>query len=213
MEVEKTIKSVKTKIIITIVGKRFSGKTTLLNSLIFPQILDRDDYTMTFGYDIRFLPINDNILIKFYDLGEIELQSNEKVIQSMSWQSNYVIYLIDAKIKESMKYINIFEDVFKDNKKIIIFNKIDQIQDIDIFSQNKNIQDFISKYDIKNIFYINSKDSNSINNFKTSFFDLIQTDISNKVFNNINNQDINNNLILYHRPEIDFSKKINLKNI
>jgi GTPase Era involved in 16S rRNA processing len=213
MEVEKTIKSVKTQIIITIVGKRFSGKTTLLNSLIFPQILDRDDYTMTFGYDIRFLPINDNILIKFYDLGEIELQSNEKVIQSMSWQSNYVIYLIDAKIKESMKYINIFEDVFKDNKKIIIFNKIDQIQDIDIFSQNKNIQDFISKYDIKNIFYINSKDSNSINNFKTSFFDLIQTDISNKVFNNINNQDINNNLILYHRPEIDFSKKINLKNM
>ena len=213
MEVEKTIKSVKTQIIITIVGKRFSGKTTLLNSLIFPQILDRDDYTMTFGYDIRFLPINDNILIKFYDLGEIELQSNEKVIQSMSWQSNYVIYLIDAKIKESMKYINIFEDVFKDNKKIIIFNKIDQIQDIDIFSQNKNIQDFISKYDIKNIFYINSKDSNSINNFKTSFFDLIQTDISNKVFNNINKQDINNNLILYHRPEIDFSKKINLKNI
>ena len=213
MEVEKTIKSVKTQIIITIVGKRFSGKTTLLNSLIFPQILDRDDYTMTFGYDIRFLPINDNILIKFYDLGEIELQSNEKVIQSMSWQSNYVIYLIDVKIKESMKYINIFEDVFKDNKKIIIFNKIDQIQDIDIFSQNKNIQDFISKYDIKNIFYINSKDSNSINNFKTSFFDLIQTDISNKVFNNINNQDINNNLILYHRPEIDFSKKINLKNM
>ena len=213
MEVEKTIKSVKTQIIITIVGKRFSGKTTLLNSLIFPQILDRDDYTMTFGYDIRFLPINDNILIKFYDLGEIELQSNEKVIQSMSWQSNYVIYLIDTKIKESMKYINIFEDVFKDNKKIIIFNKIDQIQDIDIFSQNKNIQDFISKYNIKNIFYINSKDSNSINNFKTSFFDLIQTDISNKVFNNINNQDINNNLILYHRPEIDFSKKINLKNI
>ena len=213
MEVEKTIKSVKTQIIITIVGKRFSGKTTLLNSLIFPQILDRDDYTMTFGYDIRFLPINDNILIKFYDLGEIELQSNEKVIQSMSWQSNYVIYLIDVKIKESMKYINIFEDVFKDNKKIIIFNKIDQIQDIDIFSQNKNIQDFISKYDIKNLFYINSKDSNSINNFKTSFFDLIQTDISNKVFNNINNQDINNNLILYHRPEIDFSKKINLKNM
>ena len=213
MEVEKTIKSVKTQIIITIVGKRFSGKTTLLNSLIFPQILDRDDYTMTFGYDIRFLPINDNILIKFYDLGEIELQSNEKVIQSMSWQSNYVIYLIDVKIKESMKYINIFEDVFKDNKKIIIFNKIDQIQDIDIFSQNKNIQDFISKYDIKNIFYINSKDSNSINNFKTSFYDLIQTDISNKVFNNINNQDINNNLILYHRPEIDFSKKINLKNM
>ena len=213
MEEVKTINSVQNKIIITIVGKRFSGKTTLLNSLIFPEIINNNNYSRTFGYDIRFLPINNDTLIKFYDLGEIELQPNEKVIQSMSWQSQYVIYLIDPKIKESLRYLSIFEEVFKDNIKIIVFNKIDQIQDINIFNQDKSVQDFIKKYNIKNIFNVNSFDANSIMNFKNSLFNLIQEDMSNNVFNNINNKEINDNPFLYHNPIIDFSKKINYKDL
>ena len=149
MDGEKTIKSVRNKIIITLIGKRFSGKTTLLNSLIFPEIIKNNNYVITYGCDIRFLPINDTILIKFYDIGEIELQPNENIIQSMSWQSHYVLYLIDPKIKESMQYISIFEEVFKDNKKILVFNKIDQVQDNNLFTQDKNIQDFINKYKIR----------------------------------------------------------------
>ena len=213
MEEVKTINSVQNKIIITIVGKRFSGKTTLLNSLIFPEIINNNNYSRTFGYDIRFLPINNDTLIKFYDLGEIELQPNEKVIQSMSWQSQYVIYLIDPKIKESLRYLSIFEEVFKDNIKIIVFNKIDQIQDINIFNQDKSVQDFIKKYNIKNIFNVNSFDANSVRNFKNSLFNLIQEDMSNNVFNNINNKEINDNPFLYHNPIIDFSKKINYKDL
>ena len=213
MEEVKTINSVKNKIIITIVGKRFSGKTTLLNSLIFPEIINNNNYSRTFGYDIRFLPINNDTLIKFYDLGEIELQPNEKVIQSMSWQSQYVIYLIDPKIKESLRYLSIFEEVFKDNIKIIVFNKIDQIQDINIFNQDKSVQDFIKKYNIKNIFNVNSFDANSVMNFKNSLFNLIQEDMNNNVFNNINNKEINDNPFLYHNPIIDFSKKINYKDL
>ena len=213
MEEVKTINSVQNKIIITIVGKRFSGKTTLLNSLIFPEIINNNNYSRTFGYDIRFLPINNDTLIKFYDLGEIELQPNEKVIQSMSWQSQYVIYLIDPKIKESLRYLSIFEEVFKDNIKIIVFNKIDQIQDINIFNQDKSVQDFIKKYNIKNIFNVNSFDANSVMNFKNSLFNLIQEDMNNKVFNNINNEEINDNPFLYHNPIIDFSKKINYKDL
>ena len=213
MEEVKTINSVQNKIILTIVGKRFSGKTTLLNSLIFPEIINNNNYSRTFGYDIRFLPINNDTLIKFYDLGEIELQPNEKVIQSMSWQSQYVIYLIDPKIKESLRYLSIFEEVFKDNIKIIVFNKIDQIQDINIFNQDKSVQDFIKKYNIKNIFNVNSFDANSVMNFKNSLFNLIQEDMNNNVFNNINNKEINDNPFLYHNPIIDFSKKINYKDL
>ena len=213
MEGEKTIKSVRNKIIITLIGKRHSGKTTLLNSLIFPEIIKNNNYIITYGYDIRFLPINDTILIKFYDIGEIELQPNENIIQSMSWQSHYVLYLIDPKIKESMQYISIFEEVFKDNKKIIVFNKMDQVQNNNIFTENKNIQDFINKYNINNLFYVNSLDANSINNFKNALFNLIRGDIINKAFNNMNNEIINENLILYHKPVVDFSKKINIKNM
>ena len=213
MEGEKTIKSVRNKIIITLIGKRYSGKTTLLNSLIFSEIIKNNNYIITYGYDIRFLPINDTILIKFYDIGEIELQPNENIIQSMSWQSHYVLYLIDPKIKESMQYISIFEEVFKDNKKIIVFNKMDQVQNNNIFSENKNIYDFINKYNINNLFYVNSLDANSINNFKNALFNLIRGDIINKAFNNMNNEIINENLILYHKPVVDFSKKINIKNM
>ena len=212
MDGEKTVKSVRNKIIITLIGKRFSGKTTLLNSLIFPEIIKNNNYVITYGCDIRFLPINDTILIKFYDIGEIELQPNENIIQSMSWQSHYVIYLIDPKIKESLKYLAIFEEVFKDNKKILVFNKIDQVQDNNLFTQDKNIQDFINKYKINNIFYVNSLDTNSINTFKNALFNLIREDIINRVFKNMNNEIINENLILYHKPVINFSKKINIKN-
>ena len=212
MDGEKTIKSVRNKIIITLIGKRFSGKTTLLNSLIFPEIIKNNNYVITYGCDIRFLPINDTILIKFYDIGEIELQPNENIIQSMSWQSHYVIYLIDPKIKESLKYLAIFEEVFKDNKKILVFNKIDQVQDNNLFTQDKNILDFINKYKINNIFYVNSLDTNSINTFKNALFNLIREDIINRAFNNMNNEIINENLILYHKPVINFSKKINIKN-
>ena len=212
MDGEKTVKSVRNKIIITLIGKRFSGKTTLLNSLIFPEIIKNNNYVITYGCDIRFLPINDTILIKFYDIGEIELQPNENIIQSMSWQSHYVIYLIDPKIKESLKYLAIFEEVFKDNKKILVFNKIDQVQYNNLFTQDKNIQDFINKYKINNIFYVNSLDTNSINTFKNALFNLIREDIINRAFNNMNNEIINENLILYHKPVINFSKKINIKN-
>ena len=211
MEGEKTIKSIKNKIIITIIGKRYSGKTTLLNSLIFPEIINNDNYIRTLGYDIRFLPINDNILIKFYDIGEIELEPNEKVIQSMAWQSKYVIYLIDPKIRESLYYLNIFEEVFKDNQKIIVFSKIDQVEDTNMFIQNQSIQDFIKKYNIKNLFYLNSFDTNNINNFKNTMFDLILKDLNNRLFNNNYKEVFNENLVLYHRPAIDFSKKINSK--
>ena len=211
MEGEKTIKSIKNKIIITIIGKRYSGKTTLLNSLIFPEIINNNTYIRTLGYDIRFLPINDNTIIKLYDIGEIELEPNEKVIQSMAWQSQYVIYLIDPKIRESLYYLNIFEEVFKDNQKIIVFNKIDQIEDKNMFVQNQGIQDFIKKYNIKNLFYVNSLDPNSINTLKSAIFDLIQRDINNRLFNNVNKEVFNENLVLYHRPAIDFSKKIEYK--
>ena len=200
----RIISSAQKLITITVIGNRLSGKTSLLNSLIFPEILPNQNYIKTLGYDIRFLPINDNLLIKFYEIGELELQPNESVIQSMSWQTHYVLYLIDPKIKESLSYINIFEDVFQKNEKIIVFNKIDTVQDRNIFTQEKSVQDFIKKYDIKNLFYVNSFDSNSINNFKNDLFTLIQNDIKNKSFKEIENNNFNNNPVLYHKPNINF---------
>ena len=68
---------------------------------------------------------------------------------------------------------------------------MDQVQNNNIFTENKNIQDFINKYNINNLFYVNSLDANSINNFKNALFNLIRGDIINKAFNNMNNEIIN----------------------
>ena len=208
MEEIKTIKEIPNKMTITVIGNRYSGKTTLLNSLIFPKIVINNNYIRTYGYDIRFLPINDNILIKLFDIGDLELEKNENVFQSLSWYSHYVIYLIDPKIKESLQYIEIFEDVFKKNNIILVFNKIDQVQDKDYFLKDKNVEKFIQKYNIKNIYFVNSINENSVNIFKKELFELIQQDMLNKIFKNIQPDDFNNNPILFHRAVVERSKKI-----
>ena len=208
MEEEKTIKDIPNKITITVIGKRDSGKTTLLNSLIFPQIINNNNYVITYGYDIRFFPINDSFLIKFFDIGSLEIETNVNVFQSMSLSSHYVIYIIDPKIKESLEYIQYFEEYFKKNQIILIFNKIDQIPEQNSFMNNKNIQIFIQKYNIKNIFYVNSMDVHSINNLKTNLFNLIQKDLTNNTFQQIKNDDFNINPILFHKTIVDRSKRI-----
>ena len=208
MEEEKTIKDIPNKITITVIGKRDSGKTTLLNSLIFPQIINNNNYVITYGYDIRFFQINDSFLIKFFDIGSLEIETNVNVFQSMSLSSHYVIYIIDPKIKESLEYIQYFEDYFKKNQIILIFNKIDQIPEQNSFMNNKNIQIFIQKYNIKNIFYVNSMDVHSINNLKTNLFNLIQKDLTNNAFQQIKNDDFNINPILFHKTIVDRSKRI-----
>ena len=207
-EERKAIKDIPNKITITVIGKRDSGKTTLLNSLIFPQIINNNNYIITYGYDIRFFPINDKILIKFYDIGSLEIESNINMFQSMSLYSHYVIYIIDPKIKESLEYIKYFEEYFKKNQIILIFNKIDQIPEQNSFMNNTNIQIFIQKYNIKNIFYVNSIDIHSINNLKINLFNLIQKDLNNNAFQQIKNDDFNINPILFHRTIIERSKRI-----
>ena len=208
MEEQRTIKEIPNKVTITVIGNRFSGKTTLLNSLIFPKIIKNNNYIRTYGYDIRFLPINDNTIIKLFDIGDLEVESNEKVFQSMAWYSHYVMYLIEPKIKESLQYIEMFEDVFKKNQKILVFNKIDQVNDKNYFLNDKDVQNFIQKFNIKNIFYVNSIEENSVNNFKNEFFNLIQLDSYNKIFPNIRPDDFNYSPVLFHRTVVERSKKI-----
>ena len=208
MEEQRTIKEIPNKVTITVIGNRFSGKTTLLNSLIFPKIIKNNNYIRTYGYDIRFLPINDNTIIKLFDIGDLEVESNEKIFQSMAWYSHYVMYLIEPKIKESLQYIEMFEDVFKKNQKILVFNKIDQVNDKNYFLNDKDVQNFIQKFNIKNIFYVNSIEENSVNNFKNEFFNLIQLDLYNKIFPNIRPDDFNYNPVLFHRTVVERSKKI-----
>ena len=203
----KPINEIPNKITIAVIGNRFSGKTTLLNSLIFPQILITN-YIRTYGYDLRFLQINDDIIIKFFDIGDLEIEKNENAFQEISWFSHYVLYIIDKKIKESLEYISIFEDVFKKNQKILVFNKIDQVNDLNVFNNNKDVEKFIKKNNIKNIFYVNSTNEDSVKEFKNKLFQIIQNDIVNKIFKDIKIEDFGKNPTLYHEVIVDRSNRI-----
>ena len=204
MEIEgiRPIIQIPNKITITVIGNRCSGKTTLLNSLIFPNIII-SKYIRTYGYDIRFLQINDNIIIKFFDIGDLEVESNESVFQELSWYSHYILYIIDQKIKESLNYIKTFEDVFKKNEKILVFNKIDEVNNVEIFTKNDKVKKFIKKYNIKNFFYLNSIDKDSVDNFKNKLFQIIQDDIINKKFKGIKETDFQKNPVLVHTELIE----------
>lgn len=202
MNDSKLIKDYKNRITITVIGNRFSGKTTLLNNLIFPTLIQREDYVRTNGYDIRFLTTdkNENLIIKFFDIGDLDINKNESVFQSMSWYSHYIIYIIDPKMKESLEYISIFEDVFRENNKILIFTKLDKVDNnIDNFFKENSVSKFIKENNITNIFFVNSFDVASINKLKTDLINIIVRDINDShIFDKIKPEDFFKCPILYH---------------
>ena len=197
----KLIKDYQYKITITVIGNRASGKTSLLNGLIYPTVIQKNAYIPSTGLDVRFLSLSKNIIVKFFDIGDLDINKNEKVFQSLSWYSHYIIYIIDPKIKESLDYISIFEAVFKQNMKILIFTKIDQIQNNKNFYLNDStIVKFIKDNNIENIFYVSSFDFGSVNKLKNDLFILISKGINNRNYSNkIKDSDFFIIPVLYHR--------------
>ena len=200
----KKIKDYTNRLTITVIGNRCSGKTTLLNSLIFPTIIQKKDYVRTNGYDIRFLSFDNNndTIIKFFDIGDLDIDKNENVFQAMSWYSHYVIYIIEPKIKECLEYIDIFEDVFKNNYKILIFTKLDEVNnDINVFFKDNSVSEFIKEKNISNIFFVNSFDVDSVNKLRSDLINIVFRDLGNKIFTEIKTEDFFKCPILFHREK------------
>ena len=143
-----------------------------------------------------------------FDGGDLEIESNEKFFQELSWYSHYVLYVINSEIIKSLKYINLFEDVFKKNHKILVFNKNDQVTNVEFFNQNTKIKKFINKNKIKNIFLVNFINKDSVDEFKNKLFKIIQDDIINKIFKGIKESDFEKNPILFHKEIFDSQNKI-----
>ena len=116
-------KSVIKKSIICFFGKNFSGKTTIINSLIFPTIIKQTKYIKTLSYDLRFL-ISDNLLIKIFDLGNFDINSNMKNLEIIFNNSQMIFYVIDASNIETINYIKLFTKLF-DKNLYLILNKIE----------------------------------------------------------------------------------------
>ena len=176
-------KSVIKKSIICFFGKSFSGKTTIINSLIFPTIIKQTKYIKTLSYDLRFL-ISDNLLIKIFDLGNFDINSNIKNLDEIFNNSQMIFYVIDASNLETINYIKIFTKLF-DKNLYLILNKIDKEDAIN--KNNQEIKNLNDKYSFKNIFEISSLNENNIKNLKNFIISEINNNnffINDEIFNN-----------------------------
>ena len=175
-------KSVIKKSIICFFGKSFSGKTTIINSLIFPTIIKQTKYIKTLSYDLRFL-ISDNLLIKIFDLGNFDINSNTKNLDEIFNNSQMIFYVIDASNLETINYIKIFTKLF-DKNLYLILNKIDKEDAIN--KNNQEIKNLNDKYSFKNIFEISSLNENNIKNLKNFIISEINNNnffINDEIFN------------------------------
>jgi GTPase Era involved in 16S rRNA processing len=175
-------KSVIKKSIICFFGKSFSGKTTIINSLIFPTIIKQTKYIKTLSYDLRFL-ISDNLLIKIFDLGNFDINSNTKNLDEIFNNSQMIFYVIDASNLETINYIKIFTKLF-DKNLYLILNKIDKEDAIN--KNNQEIKNLNDKYSFKNIFEISSTNENNIQNLKNFIISEINNNnffINDEIFN------------------------------
>ena len=176
-------KSVIKKSIICFFGKSFSGKTTIINSLIFPTIIKQTKYIKTLSYDLRYL-ISDNLLIKIFDLGNFDINSNIKNLDEIFNNSQMIFYVIDASNLETINYIKIFTKLF-DKNLYLILNKIDKEDAIN--KNNQEIKNLNDKYSFKNIFEISSTNENNIKNLKNFIISEINNNnffINDEIFNN-----------------------------
>ena len=175
-------KSVIKKSIICFFGKSFSGKTTIINSLIFPTIIKQTKYIKTLSYDLRFL-ISDNLLIKIFDLGNFDINSNTKNLDEIFNNSQMIFYVIDASNIETINYIKLFTKLF-DKNLYLILNKIDKEDAIN--KNNQEIKNLNDKYSFKNIFEISSTNENNIQNLKNFIISEINKNnffINDEIFN------------------------------
>jgi len=189
------------KSIICFIGKNFSGKTTIINSLIFPSIQKQKKYIKTLSYDIRYL-INDNLLIKIFDIGNFDIKSNIKLLNEIFNNSQIIFYVIDASNIETINYINNFNDLSGKNL-YLIMNKIDK-QNI-INKSNQEIKNLNNKYIIKKIIEMSSLDINHLKNLKNFVLSEINDNnlfVSNEIFDY--NPDF---LYIKHKKQKDKKKK------
>ena len=166
------------KIVISVIGDRKVGKTCLLNALIFPEIVHNIKYIKTIGCDIRFLCDNENnILIKFFDFGFFDLQTNVDQLKEFSKISSFILYIINSNI-EKINYINKFSGIFKHNNIILVLNKNNLNNQLTL--ESNKVKEIIEKNKINKSFEVSGFNKISVDKLKENLISYIKENIENK---------------------------------
>ena len=165
------------KIVISVIGDRKVGKSFLLNGLIFPEIVHNIKYIKTMGCDIRFLIDNENnILVKFFDLGFFDLQTNVDQLKEFSKISSFILYIINSNI-EKINYIDKFSGMFKNNNIILVLNKNNLNNQLTL--QSDKVKEIIEKNKINKSFEVSAFNKISVDKLKENLISYIKEKIEN----------------------------------
>ena len=166
------------KIVISVIVDRKVGKTCLLNALIFPEIVHNIKYIKTIGCDIRFLCDNENnIVIKFFDFGFFDLQTNVNQLKEFSKISSFILYIINSNI-EKINYINKFSGIFKHNNIILVLNKNNLNNQLTL--ESNKVKEIIEKNKINKSFEVSGFNKISVDKLKEDLISYIKENIENK---------------------------------
>ena len=166
------------KIVISVIGDRKVGKTFLLNALIFPEIVHNIKYIKTIGCDIRFLCDNENnIVIKFFDFGFFDLQTNVDQLKEFSKISSFILYIINSNI-EKINYISKLTGIFKHNNIILVLNKNNLNNQLTL--ESNKVKEIIEKNKINKSFEVSGFNKISVDKLKEDLISYIKENIENK---------------------------------
>lgn len=162
----------KNKLSITVIGAPNVGKTSLLNALIFDNNSENEKQAKTIGIDRRYWRMNNDILIKFYEVGHFDAIHNEDAFINLSNFSSIILLVVDYSSPSSAQSLVYYEKYFPNNKIALVFNKDDKPKMIN--ENSESIKRLNEIYKIDRTFSTCAFNKESISTFKTDITNYIE---------------------------------------
>ena len=162
----------KNKLSITVIGAPNVGKTSLLNALIFDNNSENEKQAKTIGIDRRYWRMNNDILIKFYEVGHFDTIHNEDTLMNLSNFSSIILLVVDYSSPSSAQSLVYYEKYFPNKKIALVFNKDDKPKMIN--ENSESIKRLNEIYKIDRTFSTCAFNKESISTFKTDITNYIE---------------------------------------
>lgn len=162
----------KNRLSITVIGAPNVGKTSLLNALIFDNNIENEKQAKTIGIDRRYWRMNNDILIKFYEVGHFDTIHNEDAFINLSNFSSIILLVVDYSSPSSAQSLVYYEKYFPNKKIVLVFNKDDKPKMIN--ENSESIKRLNEIYKIDRTFSTCAFNKESISTFKTDITNYIE---------------------------------------
>ena len=204
------------KLNILFLGDRKTGKTSLLNSLIFPSDTPiSHKYIRTLGIDERYWQISPSLLLKIYDIGYYEHKHNETLLQSIIPSCHIICFIIEAHqthIDKSLlsQYTSLLNTANTSVTKVIVFTKDDSSSfEPQLTSSNHPLLTTLeTQIQFHKAFSVSAFNKSSLQLFKDNFTQMIMNIVDDSNAVNVNvDVDVNAIEVKYSKANVQQRKQ------